>query len=67
MVHFQTFVLTFVVRAVYFGTPGTEVSIARKGRDNYCFVTFKSAEVAKDFMARHNHQLLREFEGVVFV
>ena len=37
------------------------MSITRKGRENYCFVSFDDADEAREFMARHNHQLLREF------
>lgn len=40
---------------------GAEITVARKGRDNYCFVEFASTEDAKNFMAKYNHQPLREY------
>lgn len=40
---------------------GAEITVSRKGRDNYCFVEFASTEEAKNFMAKHNHQPLREY------
>lgn len=39
---------------------GAEITVTRKGQDNYCFVKFASIEEAKNFMAKHNHQPLRE-------
>lgn len=39
------------------------MSITRKGRENYCFVSFDDADEAREFMARHNHQLLREYDS----
>ena len=38
------------------------MSITRKGRENYCFVSFDDCDEATEFMTRYNHQQLREFK-----
>lgn len=40
---------------------GEEVTVTRKGQDNYCFVEFETAAKATDFMTKYNHRLLREW------
>lgn len=46
---------------------GAEITITRKGQDNYCFVEFASIDEAKNFMAKYNHQPLRECQATKLV